>query len=391
MLDSAAHMPKCLVVDPTFDWAGDVAPRTTYADSVIYEVHVKGFTATHPGVPPELRGTYAGMAHPAAVAHLTSLGVTAVELLPVHEFITASAQARSGLSNYWGYNTIGFFAPLEEYSAAFQAGWVGGQVREFQQMVLALHAAGIEVILDVVYNHTAEGDQFGPTLCFRGIDNHAYYRVDPADPSRYLDTTGTGNSYNVDDHTCLRLIMDSLRYWVTEMHVDGFRFDLATALAREDGGFRTALVLLRPDRPGPGDQPGEADRRAVGRRAVGQLQRGGVPGHLERVERSLPGHHPGVLVRAPRHAAGVGDPGRRVLGHLRADPAAPARLDQLRDLPRRLHPARPGVLRPKHNEANGEDNRDGTNDNISWNHGTEGPSDDPAVESAGTGTCGPSS
>ena len=172
------------MVDATFDWAGDVAPRTSYADSIIYEVHVKGFTATHPGVPPELRGTYAGLAHPAALQHLTSLGVTAVELLPVHQSITASAQARSGLFNYWGYNTIGFFAPHEEYSAAVRAGWVGGQVREFQQMVLALHAAGIEVILDVVYNHTAEGDQWGPTLCFRGIDNHAYYRVDPADPSR---------------------------------------------------------------------------------------------------------------------------------------------------------------------------------------------------------------
>ena len=300
-------------MDSAFDWAGDVAPRTTYADTVIYEVHVKGFTATHPGVPPELRGTYAGMAHPAAVAHLTSLGVTAVELLPVHKFITASAQARSGLSNYWGYNTIGFFAPHEEYSAAFQAGWVGGQVREFQQMVLALHAAGIEVILDVVYNHTAEGDQLGPTLCFRGIDNHAYYRLDPVDPSQYLDTTGTGNSYNVDDHTCLRLIMDSLRYWVTEMHVDGFRFDLATALAREDGGFERLSSVLRPRRPGPRDQPGEADRRAVGRRAVGQLQRGGVPGHLERVERPLSRHDPGVLAGARGRCPSwpPGSPGRR--------------------------------------------------------------------------------
>ena len=373
MLDSAAHMPKSLVVDPTFDWAGDVAPRTTYADSVIYEVHVKGFTATHPGVPPELRGTYAGLAHPAAVAHLTSLGVTAVELLPVHEFITASAQARSGLSNYWGYNTIGFFAPLEEYSAAFQAGWVGGQVREFQQMVLALHAAGIEVILDVVYNHTAEGDQFGPTLCFRGIDNHAYYRVDPADPSRYLDTTGTGNSYNVDDHTCLRLIMDSLRYWVTEMHVDGFRFDLATALAREDGGFERlssffALVDQDPviSRVKLIAEPwdvGQWDSYSVGAFPDTWSE---WNGRYRDTIRAFWSGRPGVLPELATRVAGSSD----IYGPTRRRPHASINYVTchdgftLRDLV---------SYTSKHNEANGEDNRDGTNDNISWNHGVEGP------------------
>ena len=381
-LDSAAHVPKSLVVDSTFDWAGDVAPGTTYADSVIYEVHVKGFTATHPSVPPELRGTYAGMAHPAAVAHLTSLGVTAVELLPVHEFITASAQARSGLSNYWGYNTIGFFAPLEEYSAAFQAGWVGGQVREFQQMVLALHAAGIEVILDVVYNHTAEGDQFGPTLCFRGIDNHAYYRVDPVDQSRYLDTTGTGNSYNVDDHTCLRLIMDSLRYWVTEMHVDGFRFDLATALAREDGGFErlSSFFALIDQDPvisrvkliaEPWDV-GQWDSYSVGAFPDTWSEWNGR--YRDTIRRYWSGR-PGALPELATRVAGSSD----IYGPTRRRPHASINYVTchdgftLRDL---VSFAR------KHNEANGEENRDGTNDNISWNHGVEGPTEDPAVESA---------
>jgi glycogen operon protein len=305
-----------------------------------------------------------------------------VELLPVHEFITASAQARSGLSNYWGYNTIGFFAPLEEYSAAFQAGWVGGQVREFQQMVLALHAAGIEVILDVVYNHTAEGDQFGPTLCFRGIDNHAYYRVDPSDPSRYLDTTGTGNSYNVDDHTCLRLIMDSLRYWVTEMHVDGFRFDLATALAREDGGFERlssffALVDQDPviSRVKLIAEPwdvGQWDSYSVGAFPDTWTE---WNGRYRDTIRAFWAGRPGALPELATRVAGSSD----IYGPTRRRPHASINYVTchdgftLRDLV---------SYTSKHNEANGEDNRDGTNDNISWNHGVEGPSDDPAVESA---------
>ncbi|HHU39290.1 MAG TPA: glycogen debranching protein GlgX, partial [Propionibacterium sp.] len=381
-LDSAAHMPRSLVVDSTFDWDGDVAPRTDYADSVLYELHVKGFTATHPLVPPELRGTYAGLAHPAAVEHLTSLGVTAVELLPVHQFITASAQARSGVSNYWGYNTIGFFAPHAGYSASAQAGWVGGQVREFQQMVKALHAAGIEVILDVVYNHTAEGDHMGPTLCFRGIDNHAYYRVDPADPSRYLDTTGTGNSYNVDDHMCLRLIMDSLRYWVSEMHVDGFRFDLATALARQDGGFErlSSFFALIDQDPVISRVKLIAEPWDVGQ--WDSYSVGAFPdtwsewnGRYRDTVRAFWSGRAGTLPELATRVAGSAD----IYGPSRRRPHASINYVTchdgftMRDLVSYVS---------KHNEANGEENRDGTNDNISWNHGVEGPTDDPGVRAA---------
>ncbi|HSR24970.1 MAG TPA: alpha-amylase family glycosyl hydrolase, partial [Candidatus Eisenbacteria bacterium] len=243
-LDSAPAVPRSLVVDPSFDWGGDRPPGTAYGDSVIYELHVKGFTRTHPDVPSELQGTYAGLAHPAVVRHLVDLGVTAVELLPVHQFVSRRELVARGLTNYWGYDTIGFFAPHDTYSAAVRAGRVGGQVAEFQAMVRTLHAAGIEVLLDVVFNHTGEGDRLGPTLCHRGLDNAGYYRLDPEDPRRYLDTTGTGNSLNVDDHTCLRMIMDSLRYWVTEMHVDGFRFDLATTLARQEGGFHRLAAFF---------------------------------------------------------------------------------------------------------------------------------------------------
>ena len=191
----------------------------------------------HPGVPPELRGTYAGLGHEAAIAHLLDLGVTAVELLPVHQSVPEAFLAARGLTNYWGYNTIGYFAPHDGYSAAVRAGRPGGQVAEFKAMVDALHAAGLEVLLDVVFNHTAEGDHLGPTLCHRGLDNPAYYRLDPDDPRHYVDTTGCGNSLNVGDPLTLQLIMDSLRYWLTEMHVDGFRFDLAPTLARQDGAF----------------------------------------------------------------------------------------------------------------------------------------------------------
>ena len=212
-------------------------PGHRYADTVIYEVHVKGFTMTHPDVPPELRGTYAGLGHEAALAHLVDLGVTAVELLPVHQSVPESFLLDRGLTNYWGYNTIGFFAPHDGYSAAVRAGRPGGQVAEFKAMVDALHGAGLEVILDVVFNHTAEGNQLGPTLCFRGLDNPAYYHLVPGDPRHYVDTTGCGNTVNAGDPTALRLIMDSLRYWLTEMRVDGFRFDLAPSLARQEGGF----------------------------------------------------------------------------------------------------------------------------------------------------------
>ncbi len=234
--DSASSTPRCIIVDASFEWAADGVPdsrpRTDLADTVIYETHVKGFTRTHPDIPASIRGTYAGLAHPAAIDHLTRLGVTAVELLPVHQFVHDAHLMERGLRNYWGYNSVGFFAPHGEYSSA---GDGGGQVSEFKTMVKALHAAGLEVILDVVYNHTAEGNHLGPTLSLKGIDNPSYYRLVPGNEGAYFDTTGTGNSLNVGHPAALRLIMDSLRYWVTEMHVDGFRFDLATTLTRQDG------------------------------------------------------------------------------------------------------------------------------------------------------------
>ena len=236
-LDSAGHVPRSLVTGEPFAWTDSRPVRRRYSDTVIYEVHVKGFTMRHPGVPAELRGTYAGLGHEAAVAHLVDLGVTAVELLPVHQNVPESFLPQHGLTNYWGYNTIGYFAPHAGYSAAARAGKPGGQVAEFKTMVNALHAAGLEVILDVVFNHTCEAGPDGPTLCFRGLDNPAYYRLEPGDPSRYVDTTGCGNSLNAGDPLTLQLIMDSLRYWITEMHVDGYRFDLAPTLARQDGGF----------------------------------------------------------------------------------------------------------------------------------------------------------
>src|SRR4051794_27623394 len=228
--DSAPFTPKSVVVNPFFDWGEDRSPRTPYHETVIYEAHVKGLTQRHPGLPEMERGTYAGLANPVMVDHLRELGVTAIELMPVHQFVHDDVLIQRGLSNYWGYNSIGFFAPHNGYAAS---GGRGEQVQEFKLMVRTLHQAGIEVILDVVYNHTAEGNHNGPTLGLRGIDNQAYYRLVDGDPQYYMDTTGTGNSINVQHPHALQLIMDSLRYWVTEMHVDGFRFDLASTLARE--------------------------------------------------------------------------------------------------------------------------------------------------------------
>ena len=243
-LDSAGHVPRSLVVDPAFSWQDDKRPWYRYANTVLYEIHVKGFTMRHPGIPPELQGTYAGLGHQAAIAHLKDLGVTTVELLPVHQNVPESFLVAEGLTNYWGYNTIGFLAPHNGYSAAVRAGRQGGQVAEFKAMVDALHQAGLEVILDVVFNHTAEAGPDGPTLCFRGIDNLAYYRVVPDDPGTYYDTTGCGNSLNAGDPITLQLMMDSLRYWLTEMHADGFRFDLAPTLARQDGAFDKVSAFL---------------------------------------------------------------------------------------------------------------------------------------------------
>src|ERR1700712_5440123 len=230
--DSAMHMMHGVVINPFFDWAGDRAPGIPYAESVIYEAHVKGLTELHPGIPENLRGTYGALGHPLVIDHLKKIGATAIELMPVHQFVNDSVLQNKGLSNYWGYNTIGFFAPHAGYSSA---GDRGGQVDDFKAMVRALHAEGIEVILDVVYNHTAEGNHLGPTLSFRGIDNATYYKLEDDNLAYYTDYTGTGNSFNVRQPHSLQLIMDSLRYWVTEMHVDGFRFDLAATLAREIG------------------------------------------------------------------------------------------------------------------------------------------------------------
>ena len=267
-----------------FTWGDDRRPNVPWHDTVIYEMHVRGFTRQHPEVPPQLRGTYAGFAARAVIDYLQRLGVTAVELMPVHAFVDDRRLVEQGLRNYWGYNTIGFFAPDMRYSRD------PAQVDEFKTMVKALHAAGIEVILDVVYNHTAEGNQLGPTLCFRGIDNAAYYRLMPDDPRYYMDYTGCGNTLNMQHPRVLQLIMDSLRYWVTEMHVDGFRFDLAAALARETARGRPPAALLRHHASGSGAVAGQADRRAVGpgrRRLPGrQLSR-----RLGRMERPVSRHH----------------------------------------------------------------------------------------------------
>ena len=299
-VDSAPFVPHSVVVNPWFDWEGDQLLRTPWSDTVIYEAHVKGATKLHPDIEEELRGTYAGIAHPAFVEHLTSLGVTAIELLPVHQFVHDAHLVERGLRNYWGYNSIGFFAPHNEYD---HRGQRGEQVQDFKQMVKVLHGAGIEVILDVVYNHTAEGNHLGPMLSFKGIDNVAYYRLVDDDRRHYMDYTGTGNSLNMRNPYVLQLVMDSLRYWVTEMHVDGFRFDLASTLARGPARSRSAVGVLRPHPAGPDDQPGEAHRRAVGR------GRRRLPG------RQLPAAVGGVERQVPRLLA-------RLLARVRSDASA---------------------------------------------------------------------
>ncbi|MFL6188326.1 MAG: glycogen debranching protein GlgX [Actinomycetes bacterium] len=378
-LDSAGHVPRSLVVDPAFDWPGGVRPRHRYADTVVYEVHVKGFTMAHPGVPAALRGTYAGLGHDTAVAHLVDLGVTAVELLPVHQHVPEAFLLDRGLTNYWGYNTIGFFAPHDGYSAAVRAGRPGGQVAEFQAMVAALHAAGLEVLLDVVFNHTAEGDHLGPTLCHRGLDNPAYYRLEPADPGRYVDTTGCGNALNAGDPVCLRLIMDSLRYWLTEMGVDGFRFDLAPTLARQDGGFDrlSAFFDLVAQDPvvsrakliaEPWDV-GQPDSYDVGRFPPGWSE---WNGRYRDTMRDFWRRQGGLVGEFATRFSGSSD----LYGGSRRRPTASVNLIcvhdgfTLRDLV---------SYDGKHNEANGEANRDGTDDNRSWNCGVEGPTGDPEV------------
>ncbi len=371
--DSAGHVPYSLVVDPYFDWADDRPPRRPYNESIIYEAHVRGLTMTHPDVPEELRGTYAGIAHPAVVEHLVGLGVTAIELLPVHQFVTDHYLVEKDLTNYWGYNTIGFFAPHDAYTSQ-----PGRQVQEFKGMVRALHAEGIEVILDVVYNHTAEGNHLGPTLSMRGIDNQAYYRLVEDDEQHYMDYTGTGNSLNVRHPTPLQLIMDSLRYWVTEMHVDGFRFDLAATLAREFydvDKLATFFELVQQD-PVVSRVKLIAEPWDVG---PGGYQVGGFPpqwtewnGLYRDTVRDFWRGEPATLGELASRLSGSSDlyqdNGRRPYASINFVTAHDG--FTLNDLV---------SYEQKHNEANGEDGRDGADDNRSWNCGVEGPTDDPEV------------
>jgi isoamylase len=374
--DDAAAIPKCIVVDERFDWQDDdaVRPRIPWHEAVIYEVHTKGFTVRHSGVREDLRGTYGGLASEDALEHLKSLGVTSVELLPIHHIADESFLHDKGLTNYWGYSTIGYLAPHALYSAT---GTRGDQVREFKGMVKALHGAGIEVILDVVYNHTAEGNHLGPMLAFKGIDNSAYYRLMPDDPRHYMDFTGTGNSLNPVHPSVLRLIMDSLRYWAVECHIDGFRFDLASALAREfydvdrlsaffdiihqDPVLSQVKLIAEPWDVGPGGyQVGNfpvlwSEWNGIYRDTIRDFWRGNsnvsefasrFGGSADLYERD--GKRPFASINFVTAHDGF----------------------TLRDLV---------SYNEKHNEANGEDNRDGTGDNRSWNCGVEGPTDEPSV------------
>jgi len=372
--DDAAAIPKSVVVDPGFDWEGDVWPRTPWDETVIYEVHVKGFTRLHPHVREDLRGTYAGLASETAIEYLTSLGVTAVELLPVHHIADESFLVDRKLSNYWGYSSIGYFAPHALYAAT---GRGGEQVREFKGMVKALHAAGIEVILDVVYNHTAEGNHLGPMLSFKGVDNASYYRLMPDDPRHYMDFTGTGNSLNPVHPSVLRLIMDSLRYFVIDCHVDGFRFDLASALAREfyevnrlaaffdtihqDPVLSQVKLIAEPWDVGPGGYQ-------VGNFPVLWTEWNGLYRDTMRDFWRGQGNVADFATRFTGSADLYQADGRRPFASINFVTAHDG--FTLADLV---------SYNEKHNEANGERNRDGTDDNRSWNHGVEGPTDDGEV------------
>jgi isoamylase len=373
--DSAPHMPKSVVVSPYFDWGVDRPPRTPYNKSVIYEAHVKGLTMTNPRIPEELRGTYAGVAHPATIEHLTDLGITAIELLPVHQFVQDDTLEQKGLRNYWGYNTIGFFAPHNEYSSDAAA---GQHVQEFKAMVRALHEANIEVILDVVYNHTAEGNHLGPTLSFRGIDNRTYYKLVEDDQQYYMDFTGTGNTLNVRTPQSLQLIMDSLRYWVTEMHVDGFRFDLASALARELHAvdrLSTFFDLVHQD-PVVSQVKLIAEPWDVGE---GGYQVGNFPalwtewnGKYRDTVRDFWRGEGGTIGEFADRISGSSDlyqhSGRRPFASVNFVTAHDG--FTLNDLV---------SYNEKHNEANGEGNNDGESHNRSWNCGVEGPTKDPEI------------
>ncbi|MCE3223842.1 MAG: glgX [Nitrospira sp.] len=373
--DSARHMPKCVVIDQAFTWGGDQLLRTPWDRTVIYELHVKGFTARHPDIPRNLRGTYAGLATPAVIEHLQNLGVTAVELLPVHHFIRDKHLVDRGLTNYWGYNSIGFFAPDSQYASTSDR---AHHVWEFKTMVKAFHSAGIEVILDVVYNHTGEGSHLGPTLSFRGIDNAAYYRLMPDQPRYYLDYTGCGNTLNVRHPRVLQLIMDSLRYWVLEMHVDGFRFDLASTLARElhdvdrlsaffdiihqDPVLSQVKLIAEPWDLGEGGYQ-------VGNFPAGWAEWNGR--YRDAIRRYWKGDG-GQVAELAYRLSGSNDlyegGGRRPHASINFVTAHDG--FTLHDLV---------SYNEKHNEANGEDNHDGTDDNLSWNCGVEGPTTKPSV------------
>jgi isoamylase len=374
--DSAPFVPKSVVVNPFFDWGTDRAPRIPYHETVIYEAHVKGLTTTHPEIPEQLRGTFTGLAHPVMIEHLTRLGITAIELMPVHEFLNDHHLQEKGLANYWGYNTLAYLAPHHAY--AMPGGRPGSQVQEFKAMVRDLHDADIEVILDVVYNHTAEGNHMGPTLSLRGIDNAAYYRLVENDPRYYMDYTGTGNSLNVRHPHTLQLIMDSLRYWVTEMHVDGFRFDLASTLAREFydvDRLSTFFDLVQQD-PVISQAKLIAEPWDVG---PGGYQVGNFPplwtewnGKYRDTVRDFWRGEPGTLGEFASRITGSSDlyqdDGRRPYASINFVTAHDG--FTLADLV---------SYNEKHNEANGEGGSDGESHNRSWNCGVEGPTDDASV------------
>ncbi|ABS27500.1 glycogen debranching protein GlgX [Anaeromyxobacter sp. Fw109-5] len=374
--DDAWGVPKAVVVADLFDWGGDTRPLTPWHRSVIYEVHVRGFTMRHPGVPPELRGTYAGLASPEAIAHLRRLGITAVELLPVHEFVDDAHLVEKGLKNYWGYNTLCYFAPEQRYSSL---GSRGGQVTDFKEMVKALHRAGIEVIVDVVYNHTCEGNHLGPTLSLKGLANDDYYRLSAADRRYYVDFTGCGNSLDTTNPQTLKLVMDSLRYWAEQLHVDGFRFDLATTLCRDPehfdprSGFLQAVhqdptlakmkLIAEPWDLGPGGY-------AVGRFPVRWSEwNGRYRDVVRRFWKGEQGQAPELGYRLTGSADLYEAAGRKIFASVNFVTAHDG--FTLRDLV---------SYERKHNEANLEGNRDGSDDNASWNCGAEGETDDPLVK-----------
>lgn len=376
--DSARFMPKSVVIENAFSWGDDKRPRTAWSETVIYEVHLKGFTALNQQIPEELRGTYRGLADPQSIDYLKSLGVTAVELMPVHHFLDDRVLVDRGLTNYWGYNTLGFFAPEPRYGSSKSPGEV---VNEFKSMVKALHEAGIEVLLDVVYNHTGEGNQMGPTLSFRGIDNAAYYRLSAEDPRYYVDYTGTGNTLNMLHPRAIQLIMDSLRYWIMEMHVDGFRFDLAAALARglhEVNRLSAFFDIIHQD-PVLSQVKLIAEPWDVGE---GGYQVGNFPvlwaewngkyrDCIRRFWKGDEGQLPELAYRLTGSSDLYANNGRRPYASINFVTAHDG--FTLNDLV---------SYNEKHNEANGEENRDGSDHNMSWNLGVEGPTDDPEIQEA---------